>query len=831
MIRYIERAHAIEAHALADAGVGNICARLLALRGVETPEQADSFMNPSLDQLNDPFALSGVACAVEILRCAIDGGKSILIYGDYDVDGVCACALLEEALVRNGARASHYIPSRHGEGYGLNIPALEKLRSECDIIVTVDCGITAVEEAKWAKDNGLTMIITDHHEPPARLPDCAAIIDPLIDAPNAVSPCGTGVAFKLVQALFGLSEAARSLDIAALATIADLVPLLGENRVFAAAGLDALRKTRRPGLAALIEAIGLTEQPLSAGQIGYQIAPRINAGGRIASADRNVELLRTEDIARAKALAEELNRENEVRQRIQREIFEQADLAARRDTDFLRERVMTPVGDGWNAGVIGLAASELVEKYRIPAIVFSREEAPGGAVCVGSARSIPGVHIQRAMTVCSDLFIRFGGHSQAAGCTILSDNIPELRERLNAAIIAQSEPSAFIPTERYDAEIRLSDITLPMLDTLVKLEPHGIGNPAPTFRIRGARVLSSKAVGKTQAHIKMRLGQNGDSIDAIAFGQADQIGRMPELIDTLARGSINEWQGRRAAQCQIIKMAPDDALSAFERGCERERSRFEEALADLLINADEESGGAHPLPRSAMRSQVSGWLRASHQGTLLLCDALGAAADTASWLRSAGLSDRLDFLFGAPDDPRAFNTLAALAHISELSAPSYAGRGSAAGDARSAPVRFDRVVFLDGIPRSNDIAALRKANPNAGFWFDEEAADETREASRHLAPSDEQLRRLYRALRARVLWRERESLAQASGLCAASVKIGLEIFKELDLLEWNAEPFEAALRPAKKRSLADSELYLRARGIGREPNSECAPPCTKRVMG
>ena len=807
MIRYIERTRPADLAVcvgLTAAGCDPLIARLMAARGVETLAQAEAFLNPSLDMLNDPFKLSGMERAAQLLRDAERSGKRVLIYGDYDVDGVCACSILREALERHGAHVSHYVPSRHEEGYGLTVRALEKLRGQCDIMVTVDCGITSAAEACWAAEHGLPLIITDHHEPPEELPECAAVVDPLIDDPKGVSPCGAGVAFKLVQAMYGLAEAALSLDLAALATIADLVPLLGENRIIAAAGLKAMRSSERPGLLALINAAKLSQRTLSAGQVGFQIAPRINAGGRIAHADRNIELLLSRDKRQAAELADELNRENERRQTMQRGVFEEAERSVLAECDFLRERVMMPVGDGWNHGVIGLAASSLVEKYRIPAIVFTRDCGDGtqAPVCVGSARSVPGVHIQRAMSVCGDLFTRFGGHAQAAGCTLPADRLPELRTRLNAALTEQADPDAFIPAERYDEEIELTSVNLSLIDKLKALEPHGIGNPAPTFRMRGARVLSSKACGADQSNLKMLLGQGSFSIDAIAFGQAKRFAAMPQTIDVLAHCSANEWQGRRTAQCQAVSVAPDSPSEAFMTRCEKEGERFGDELVRALMAITKPTAltgiaadGMTAMPRDRLRTEITGWLRRSHQGTLIACSSQQSAMDMAAWLKNTGLDKRVDFMFGMPDDPRSFNTLAALP------------------DFTAGHTRYDRVILIDGIISAASVDSLKAACPGVELWYDEDACAKYARSMAASLPNDEQLRGMYRTMRRSAVWRSITDIAAACGAARTETLASLEVFHELGFIELRREPFEATVKPSPKRGLEDSLLYRHARGM------------------
>ncbi|MDR1262956.1 MAG: single-stranded-DNA-specific exonuclease RecJ [Oscillospiraceae bacterium] len=791
---------------LRDAGYPIALARLLARHGVETPEQAREFLNPSEKQLRDPFVLTGMLRATEVIGQAVNAGERITIFGDYDVDGICAAALLSEALIRHGANVSVHIPERHGEGYGLTIPALERLRPGCDLLITVDCGITAVDEARWAKMNSLRLIITDHHEPLDTLPCCEALVDPAINAPKGSPLCGAGVAFKLVQALYGWSEASRALDLVAMATVADLVPLLGENRVIVALGLEAIQRTERIGLRALINVAGLEGKPLNAGHVGFQLTPRLNSAGRIGNAARNVDLLLTCDQDEAREIADELNANNERRQTIQRVLTKEAEKRALEITDFRRDRLVAPDGVGWNTGVIGLAASALTDKYHLPAIVFSVDEKDGALIAVGSARSIPGVHIQRAMFTCRDLFTRFGGHAQAAGCTLPAERLPELRERLNRAIIEQTDPEAFIPSERYDAVITLRDMTIQFIETLKQLEPHGIGNPAPTFLISDARTANARKVGADRRHLKLRLFQDNVGVDGIAFGQADQyadrLEDLPDRMDALVHCSINEYMGARTVQFIGQRLLPSSPLDSFERRCRVMRGRFERALAEMIMEPPQPAADVYPLPQAELRALASDAIRADYQGVLLVTRTFATALDWAGWLRRSDLAGRVDYVTTAPRDPRAFHTLAALPSLMELSA------------------RYDRVAFLDLPPNIGELAIIRNACPGALIWLDEDAQDWEADAA-SLAPSEDTLRALYRTLRRPgVRPSSVDTYALMFDVSAAAICLGLNVFAQLGLIEWIEEPFSCILlsqanQPGgqPKRSLDESALYRRMKQL------------------
>ena len=427
MLRFMPKHHKREIPAeLKTLGVPDQLLALLLDRGIDTAQKIDKYLHPKKDDLYDPMLMQDMDKAVAVIRDAIRKGEEIVVFGDYDVDGVTATAILLTYLRKQGAKVSYYIPDRHGEGYGLNIAAVEQIASHAKLLITVDCGITCPVEVARAIELGMRVIVTDHHQLGPELPKCSAVLNPLLGSYPFRRLCGAGVAFKLVQALGGM-EAIESLwELAALATIADIVPLLDENRVIVTFGLKAMASSQRPGLIALMESAGVDPANVSASDVAFRMAPRINAGGRLALASRGVELLTTRRMDAAREIAAELDQDNTKRREIELVIFAQADEKTRTEIDFLTERAIVVCGEGWNPGVIGLAASRLVEKYKWPTILLAQD----GDVCVGSARSIPGVDIHQAMATCRYLFVRFGGHAQAAGCSFACDMDDAVRQVL-----------------------------------------------------------------------------------------------------------------------------------------------------------------------------------------------------------------------------------------------------------------------------------------------------------------------------------------------------------------------------------------------------------------
>ncbi len=746
---------------LLEAGLPEVLARVLWARGVTTADDAEAFLYPSPDQLHNPYLLRQMDVAVDRVLEAIDRKERIVVYGDYDVDGVCAAALLVEALKTHGARCDWYIPSRHREGYGLNADAVRRLARQASLLITVDCGITSLEEARLCRELSLDLIITDHHEPPAQLPEAIAILNPLLGDYPFRRLCGAGVALKLAHALFGLPDIEPLLELAALATVADLVPLLGENRAIVYLGLQRMQSTRRAGLKALAQVAGLSGKVITAGHLGFQLGPRINAGGRLDDAGRAVTMLMTDDPVEAETIAAALNEENALRQRMEQEILVQADSWVLENVDFLQDRAVIVLGQGWNTGVVGLVASRMVEKYGWPTLVLSETD----GVITGSARSIPGVNIHRALTMCQDLFTRFGGHAQAAGVTMPAENLPALRERLRAAITEIAEPDAFVPAAQYDLDLPLSEVSLTLVEQLAFLAPTGFGNPAPVFRLSGARVLEARGVGQMGKHLKLRLLQGSVAVDGIAFGQGSRLDDMADTIDALFSPTMSEFLGKKSAQCEISRILPHAPADAFEKACDSNADDFDRYL---LTAPKWES----PPPENALKAMIRDALTASCQGTLLTVSTREGALHWVNLLREMGLSARVDYCFGKPRDLRHFNTLCAMPD-------------------QDAAEGYPRHFALD---EALTVGALSR-----------------------ILPSDDDMRGLYRTIRdGRGRFQSESALAEAAGMAKAAVRLSLLAFQELRLIHYQPIPFEASVLPAGKCSLSDSAILQNARMRGQE---------------
>lgn len=523
---------------------------MLRLRGITTEEESRRFLSPSLGDLHDPFLLPGMTETVRLLREAAARRDPILIWGDYDADGICAASILLETLKEEGANVNFYLPSRHSDGYGLNPEGIRKAAEKgFRLLITVDCGISSREETALARSLGMTVIVTDHHALPPELPEADAVMNPLLGGYPCPFLCGAGVALKICQALQGPEGLRKRLDLAAIATVADVVPLLGENRVIVREGLDCIARTQRPGLQALLKSAGI-EAPVTTDHLGFRIGPRLNAAGRLEDARPAARLLMTRDPVLAESLASHLEELNSRRQAMEREITGQALQQVREQPDFGTARSLVVSGD-WNPGLIGLTAGKLCEKFYLPAVALSLQ----GDTAVGSCRSIPGVHIFGMLQHCGDLLTRFGGHAQAAGLTLPAGNIAAFRERLSRVISESCPPEVFRREMAYDLEVPFRSWDEESLGLLEQLEPTGEGNPAPVFLLSGASVQTMRRVGRDLSHLQVTLlDRDNTPVRGIAFSQGEEADRPRDGADLLYRPYLNEFRGRRSVEARIFAL-------------------------------------------------------------------------------------------------------------------------------------------------------------------------------------------------------------------------------------------------------------------------------------
>lgn len=533
-----------------------LVASLLVNRGLDTVDSARYFLFGK-DGFHDPYLLIGMETAVDRIQEAIKKQEPILIYGDYDADGVSSTTVLMITLRDLGANVQFYIPNRFREGYGPNKSAFRQAAENgIKLIITVDTGIAAVHEAAVAKELGLDLIITDHHEPGPVLPEALAIIHPKL--PDSTYPfrelAGVGVAFKLAHALYG-EVPDHLFEIAVIGTIADLVSLKGENRLIAKKGLEKLRVTQNIGLKAILKVAGVDLKAINEETIGFTIAPRINAVGRLEDADLAVHLLLTEDPEEAQSLAEEMDALNKTRQEIVNTITAEAIDEVEKNYPIETNKVLVIGKEGWNPGVIGIVASRLVEKFYRPTIVLNFD--PDKGVAKGSARSIIGYDLFKNLSTCRELLPHFGGHPMAAGMTLKLDDVAELRERLNRLADEQLTDEHLIPLTQLDEKLHLQDISLASLDELSLLAPFGMDNPKPKVLIDNVAITSMRKIGSGQNHLKVLVNEEGSTLDGVGFGLgglADQISPVSK-ISLIGELSINEWNNNRKPQIFIHDMA------------------------------------------------------------------------------------------------------------------------------------------------------------------------------------------------------------------------------------------------------------------------------------
>lgn len=606
--------------------MSELCAKLLYNRGFRTIEQAERFLKNEETQLHDPFLLKDADLAVERIRLSLERREKTVIYGDYDVDGVTAVSVLYLYLKERGANVSYYIPSRNGEGYGLSCAALDRLKADgVSFIITVDTGITANEEVAYASSIGMDMVITDHHECRAELPEACAVVNP--HRPDCPYPfkelAGVGVVFKVICALemdacrragTPIIDGIRRIsyayaDLTAIGTIADVMPLVDENRLIVALGLRLIAKTERKGLAALIDASsapGVKPTSLSANGrtapkkkkitsslIGYGIAPRINAAGRISNASKAVELLLAEDDETAARMAQELCEINRCRQVEENRIAEQAYRRIEQSHDFERDRIIVLEDNGWQQGIIGIVSSRITEKYGLPSILISfdgtvraEDQDTADDVGKGSGRSIKGLNLVEAMNHCEDLLVKYGGHELAAGLTIERGQVEAFRRRINEYAAQRLDEKALAVQMEADCEVRMSELTMSLAQELGRMEPYGVANPTPAFVLRDASVqkIISISGGK---HTKLLISGDGISMYGMYFGvSADTLDfHEGDHVDVLFHLDINEFQNIRSLQMIVQDIKPSER---FHRHCASMQSRYESIRSGGMFDEEED---------------------------------------------------------------------------------------------------------------------------------------------------------------------------------------------------------------------------------------------------
>ncbi len=594
-----------------ELGLSEITASVLVRRGYGDPEVARAFLAGE-QPLHDPFLLGDMAVAVDRIRAAIAAGQRICVHGDYDVDGICATVLAVLVLRELGADVEWHLPSRFDEGYGVSGQTLERLAEEgCGLVLTVDCGITAVEEVRRARELGLDVIVTDHHRPGDELPDCPIVATRPSDYPFQ-ELCGTGVVYKLGQALLGVESEVlrRHLDLVALATIADVVPLVGENRSLAIAGLRTLARTQKLGLRALMKAAHVDPAAVDAGKVGFRLAPRINAAGRLGDPRAALELLLAEDADEARRLADRLEELNRDRQAVEDKILRAAIAQVEEWPEAKRRRSAYVVwGADWHEGVIGIVASRLVERYHRPVVLIAGTD----GLWKGSGRSIPLFDLHGALSACSTFLGRFGGHRAAAGLSIAADRVEPFAEAFAARAEGLLAPEDLVPATVVDAVLpRGAKLTLELCEELRALAPFGLANPDVTLLAPGCELGELATVGDGK-HLRFRVQRDGhDAGGAIAFGQGTKLDRYRRegRYDVAFRLQENHWNGTVSPQLVVRRVF--DADDRFDEVYAWLRAQWDAQLRDahaqrIFDELELEDGGPkrHPLESETFRSLLA----------------------------------------------------------------------------------------------------------------------------------------------------------------------------------------------------------------------------------
>jgi single-stranded-DNA-specific exonuclease len=774
----------------------------LVRRGYRTPELARAFL--AADESHPPSAFAGMEEVVERVLAAVRAGRRITVHGDFDVDGVCATALTVATLRGLGGECDWLIPDRIADGYGLSAANIERLAGRgTSLLLTVDCGITAVEEVRLARELGMEAIVTDHHQAGAELPDCP-ILHPEVSGYPFASLCGTAVAWKLAEALRTDADPDTDLDLVALATVADVVPLVGENRSLVRRGLVAMRRARRPGLRALIAAAGCEPTRLDEGDLAFRLAPRINAAGRLYRADAGVELLLTEDGSRAEQIAAELGRANSERRATEREVDNAAEGARRELPERLREApALVLAGEGWHPGVVGIVASRLVERHHRPVVVVSLDGEEGR----GSGRSIPGFDLLQALEACSEHLVGFGGHRAAAGLTLLAENLEGFREAFADHATSVLGPEDLRRTERIDAMVGGVGLGLELAEELGRLAPFGMGNPGVRLMVPSARVSDVRKMGEGR-HARFSLHSGDHRALGVAFGRSSLGVGDDEPVDAAVRLEVNHWNGSVEPRVVLRELYPlaevESPVSPHPCECGDAEwwERFETELSrPLEVDVAVSFGIAEPNRQAA--GGAGGRAVVRHRGSVsaaiaeLVSSGAGVLAVCADASRRAGLAA------GASGLAR-FNGGSALIACHRCGGPAVTGlarraeSGLALVDYRalsSAPElagRFEHLVLVDPPAGPGEEALLAAAYEGGSGGFRHELCGE-REYAFALAvegtrmPSRQVIASAFRRLRDAGEAEDAELRGTLAGtgehpLCPRTAARCVRVLRELDLV-------------------------------------------------
>ncbi len=683
MIRFERRATCTDPSKIIEiekqCGVSPLIAELLCQRGYDDVISANLFLHPSQEQLLPAERFEDMDDALDCLYAAKAMEDIVCVYGDYDVDGTTATAILLDYFHRSGFRVRGYIPSRHEEGYGLNRGAIERLAAEgVRLIVTVDCGITAIDEICYAQELGLEVIVTDHHQCLDELPDCAAILNPQVSQYENKALCGAGVALKLVQAMGGIEAASNYYDFAALATVSDIVSLTAENRAIVALGLQQIHEGKAHcGLKALMNALDLKEHAIDAQDFGFYIGPCLNAAGRLANANLALQLLISQDDEEAKKIAKKLKEINVQRKEIESNMYTQAvEKIEHGEADILHDSVIMLSDESWNAGLIGIVAARLMRLYYKPVFLLAGED----EAWVGSGRSIEGVHLFQMLQNFETYFERYGGHAMAAGLSIKKEKYQAFREQFLMYCDQHISKDLFKPLVKYDLEANINELTLTRYKELNQLAPFGTENEQPVFLLKNLAMQNVRTMGQNAAHLKMQAKQ----LDFIAFNQGhDLLNVQKNPVNILGTLGINVWQGKTSLQVMVRAMQPV-LPDNIEQYIETNYWRFAHAYYRNVARKDASDAERHTieLEWTAACHMIQDLCHKNPQGLLLVCNRPDTAKKIMLWLQEEQLLEDFDLVWGDIRDERAYNGL--------LLAPT-----SDATKNDNEKIQYDTIIWMD----------------------------------------------------------------------------------------------------------------------------------------
>lgn len=596
--------------------------------------------------LYDPMLLNDMEKSVQCIKEHVDAHSKITVYGDYDADGVCSSAILYCYLKDIGADVDFFLPDRNLDGYGLNISSLDTIAENgTKLIVTVDCGITNYKEVEYIRQKGVEVVVSDHHQCPDILPKCAGVVNPLLGKYPYRQLCGAGVALKIVQAMGGKDAFDKYVDLAAVATVADLVPITGENRTIVKKGIESINSRKiREGVRALCDVCSLKEGSITSGQIAFGIAPRINAAGRMGSANTAFKLIVESDYDKASQYASELEASNAYR-RIEEEnvLCEAEEIISKMPIG--DSRVIILKGENWNKGVIGIVASKIVDKYNRPVIVFSEEN----GVCVGSGRSIPGIHMFNLINVFGNMLIKYGGHEMAAGLSIDVAKLADFERKISDYARKNFDPQLFIPSVFYDCELDIKDVNLKLVEDLEKLAPTGMGNKTPVFKISGISLKEARLIGSDKTHIKMSAAKDGVGLDVVGFSFSDRINEINDeyIYDMVGSITVNTWNGRCYPQMQLKDFKPNLHQSKGMIVAAHGGKYFDSLLSAASMD---EIKVTHDRIRQMWRweTYLSRRLKKDVMGSAIYTSIPTCSYELFSFLEKEGLDQNIDIYTGKP---------------------------------------------------------------------------------------------------------------------------------------------------------------------------------------